>query len=81
MALKNDNVIVQMHLMSGNRQLIAPSMPQMASDGTMQPLRISQRMRLEPIQVEGVAKRMQVSHFIHSLVSRLHKTSLFVFLN
>ncbi|XP_036369681.1 msx2-interacting protein isoform X4 [Octopus sinensis] len=61
LALKNDNVVVQMHLMSGNRQLIAPSMPQLASDCTMQPLRISQRMRLEPIQVEGVAKRMQLT--------------------
>ena len=36
------------------------SLPQQGPDGTVQPLRIAQRMRLEQAQLDGVAKRMQV---------------------
>lgn len=61
LALKNDNCVVQMHLIAGFQQLVKLSLPQQAPDGTVQPLRIAQRMRLEPTQLEGVIKRMNVS--------------------
>jgi len=60
LALKNDSSVVQMHLISGFQQLVKMSLPQQAQDGTVQPLRIAQRMRLEPAQLDGVVKRMQV---------------------
>lgn len=60
LGLKNDQCVVQMHFISGNQPLVKMSLPQQAADGTVQPLRIAQRMRLEQTQLEGVAKRMQV---------------------
>lgn len=60
LGLKNDQCVVQMHFISGFQPLVKMSLPQQAPDGTVQPLRIAQRMRLEQAQLEGVAKRMQV---------------------
>jgi len=60
LGLKNDNCVVQMHFISGFQPLVKMSLPQPAPDGTVQPLRIAQRMRLEQAQLEGVEKRMQV---------------------
>ena len=59
LALKNDQAAVQMHLVFGNPSVARDSLP-WNSDGTTPPLRIVQRMRLEPTQVEGVARKMQV---------------------
>lgn len=60
LALKNDQAAVQMYFVSGNHDVAKCSLPKNA-DGSTPPLRIFQRMRLEPPQVEGVARKMQVS--------------------
>ncbi|XP_052759600.1 msx2-interacting protein-like isoform X2 [Mya arenaria] len=60
LGLKNDQCVVQMHFISGFQPLVKMSLPQPAQDGTVQPLRIAQRMRLEQTQLEGVEKRMQL---------------------
>ncbi|BFZ23307.1 hypothetical protein BsWGS_26345 [Bradybaena similaris] len=59
LALKNDNSYVQMHFIAGNRRLPNQALPQPMQNGALPPLRISQRMRLEHAQLEGVTKRMQ----------------------
>ena len=61
LALKNDQAAVQMHFVFGNPNVARESLP-CNSDGSTPPLRIAQRMRLEPTQVEGVARKMQVRH-------------------
>jgi hypothetical protein len=60
LALKNDNAACQMHFVSGNVDVARDSLPA-NPDGSIPPLRISQRMRLEHAQLDGVAKKMQVS--------------------
>lgn len=60
LALKNDQAAVQMHFVYGNPNIARESLVT-NSDGSTPPLRIAQRMRLEPTQVEGVTKKMQVS--------------------
>lgn len=60
LALKNDQAAVQMYFVSGNDHVAKCSLPK-NTDGSTPPLRIFQRMRLEPPQVEGVARKMQVS--------------------
>lgn len=62
LALKNDQAAVQMHFVHGNRRVAQDSLP-CNSDGSTPPLRIAQRMRLEPAQIEGVARKMQVNTF------------------
>ncbi|XP_066153414.1 protein split ends isoform X3 [Euwallacea fornicatus] len=59
LALKNDQAAVQMWVMSGNEEVARTSLPK-SNDGSTPPLRIFQRMRLEPLQVEGVARKMQM---------------------
>lgn len=59
LALKNDQAAVQMYFVSGNESVAKYSLPKNI-DGSTPPLRIFQRMRLEPPQVEGVARKMQV---------------------
>ena len=61
LALKNDSANVQMHFLAGNKNMIKNTLPQMGQDGTLNPLRIAQRMRLEATQLESVAKHMTVS--------------------
>ena len=58
LALKNDTASVQMHFLTGNKNMINKTLPQIDQDGTMNPLRIAQCMRLEAAQLEDVAKRM-----------------------
>ena len=60
LALKNDQSYVQMHFIAGNRRLPNQALPQPMPNGSLNPLRIAQRMRLEHTQLDGVAKRMQV---------------------
>ena len=57
--LKNDSAAVQLHFLNGNAQLAKTSLPQQ-TDQPMPILRISQRMRLEKTQLEGVDRRIQV---------------------
>ena len=59
LALKNDAAAVQLHFLSGNVSLAKVSLPQMIDQRTPA-LRIVQRMRLEPSQLEGVERRIQV---------------------
>ncbi|RUS87907.1 hypothetical protein EGW08_004323, partial [Elysia chlorotica] len=59
LALKNESSYVQMHFIAGNRRLPSQALPQPLPNGVLPPLRISQRMRLEHSQLDGVAKRMQ----------------------
>ena len=61
LALKNDSANVQMHFLAGNKNMIKMTLPQMSLDGTLNPLRIAQRMRLEQSQLDSVAKHMTVS--------------------
>jgi hypothetical protein len=58
LGLKNDSSNVQMHFVSGNSSLVKHSMPLPSHEPPQ--LRIAQRMRLEPTQLDGVARRMQV---------------------
>lgn len=59
LALKNDQAAVQMHFVHGNPAVAGDSLPS-NSDNTTPPLRIAQRMRLEPAQIDGVARKMQM---------------------
>ncbi|XP_066910249.1 msx2-interacting protein-like isoform X2 [Clytia hemisphaerica] len=60
LGLKNETAAVQMHFLSGNLQLVDQSLPRSAQPNEVPPpLRISQRMKLEPSQLEGVDKRIQ----------------------
>jgi hypothetical protein len=47
-------------MINGFEQLVKLSLPQQGPDGSVQPLRIAQRMRLEAAQLDGVIKRMKV---------------------
>lgn len=58
LALKNDSAAVHMLFVHGNRELSDITLPR-PTPGEEPLLRISQRMRLEPMQVDGVAKRME----------------------
>ncbi|GFQ97688.1 protein split ends [Trichonephila clavata] len=58
LALKNDQAAVQMHFVSGNPGIARASLPTYDVDPS--PLRIAQRMRLEPLQLEGVKKKIQM---------------------
>uniref|UniRef100_A0A182J2U4 SPOC domain-containing protein n=1 Tax=Anopheles atroparvus TaxID=41427 RepID=A0A182J2U4_ANOAO len=59
LALKNDQAAVQMHFVYGNPIVAGSSLPS-NGDGSTPPLRIAQRMRLEPAQIDGVARKMQM---------------------
>ena len=52
--LKNDSASVQMHFVAGNEHMAKDAL-------TPDIIRILQRMKLEPVQIDGVAKRMEVS--------------------
>jgi hypothetical protein len=59
LALKTEQAAVQMHFVFGNKKIAKASLP-VNADHTTPPLRIAQRMRMEPSQIEGVARKMQV---------------------
>ena len=65
LTLKNESAAVQLHFLSGNVQLAKSSLPG-SGEGRSPALRIAQRMRLEPTQLEGVQRRMQVWH-VHTV--------------
>jgi len=59
LGLKNDSAACRFHFVSGNMNVATDSLPA-NPDGTTLPLRISQRMRLETVQLDGVARKLQV---------------------
>lgn len=65
LVLKNDIAAVSMHFIAGNQSLIPASLPPSSNpqDPACNPpqLRIGQRMRLDPSQLDQVSKRMLVS--------------------
>ena len=72
LALKNDSAAVQMHYLAGNGRLAEVSLPQAPANGigsVPPPIRIAQRMKLEPSQLEGVIRRMQVRETLSFLLS------------
>lgn len=60
LALKNDTAAVQMYYVFGNRKVAEDSLP-FNIDGSTPPLRIAQRMRLDKVQIDGVARKLGVS--------------------
>ena len=56
--LKNTTAVMKMHFVSGCYDVAKGALPN-GPDGTL--IRIVQRMRLEPVQLEGVARKMTVS--------------------
>jgi hypothetical protein len=56
LALKNDKALVEMHYLFGNAAVAEHSL-QRNIDGE---LKLSQRMRLEQTQLDGVSRKMQV---------------------
>lgn len=57
LALKNDSVSVQMHFVSGNRDISFRALP--SFNDNMQPLRITQRMRLDQVQLTALERKIQ----------------------
>ena len=61
LVLKNDVAAVGMHFIAGNQGLIRVSLPLQDPVCHAPQLRIGQRMRLDPSQLDQVSKRMMVS--------------------
>ncbi|KAG5674969.1 hypothetical protein PVAND_004913 [Polypedilum vanderplanki] len=59
LALKTEQAAVQMHFVHGNKKIAKASLP-FNADATTPPLRIAQRMRLEPSQIDGVSRKMMI---------------------
>ncbi|KAL7041498.1 hypothetical protein ACKWTF_000801 [Chironomus riparius] len=59
LALKTEQAAVQMHFVHGNKKIAKAALP-INADHTTPPLRIAQRMRLEPSQIDGVARKMTI---------------------
>ena len=68
LALKNDQAAVQMHFISGSPTLAQASLPKTMAEGVTASVKISQRMRLEQAQLEGVARKMQVRQSVIHLI-------------
>ncbi|RXG71746.1 Msx2-interacting protein [Armadillidium vulgare] len=62
LGLKNEQVMVKMHFISGSVEVARGALPE---GSTTSLIRISQRMRLEQSQLEGVARKMQSAYVIH----------------
>lgn len=61
LALKNDSAAVQMHFVGGNPCVAGDTLPR-HTDGSTPPLRIAQRMRLEPAQLDQVHRKMKMEN-------------------
>lgn len=67
LALKNDCAAVQMHFVGGNPGVAGGTLPR-HTDGSTPPLRIAQRMRLEPAQLDQVHRKMKVRHKLRETI-------------
>ena len=76
LALKNDSSSVQMHFVAGSKSLVTNSLSQFGTDSEGTPLRIAQRMRLEPTQLDGVSRRMQVCNALNKRVITVERQLL-----
>ncbi|KAL4703529.1 hypothetical protein ACJJTC_010149 [Scirpophaga incertulas] len=61
LALKNDSAAVQMHFVHGNPAVAGDTLPRLA-DGSTPLLRVAQRMRLEPAQLDQVHRKMKTEN-------------------
>ncbi|XP_073961566.1 spen family transcriptional repressor split ends isoform X2 [Choristoneura fumiferana] len=61
LALKNDSAAVQMHFVGGSMRVAHDTLPR-HTDGSTPPLRIAQRMRLEPVQLDQVHRKMKLEN-------------------
>ncbi|XP_063626010.1 protein split ends isoform X2 [Cydia splendana] len=61
LALKNDSAAVQMHFVGGCMDVAGDTLPR-HTDGSTPPLRIAQRMRLEPAQLDQVHRKMKMEN-------------------
>ena len=61
LALKNDQVPVQMHFVRGNKDITGRALPPY-SEENMQPLRITQRMRIDQTQLQALERKIQVCY-------------------
>ena len=59
LCLKNDSAAVQMHFLAGTLKLAEYALPQSQMAQPPPSLRISQRMRLDATQLDGVEKRLE----------------------
>ena len=59
LCLKNDSAAVQMHFLAGTLKLAEYALPQSQVAQPPPSLRISQRMRLDATQLDGVEKRLE----------------------
>ena len=62
--LKSDRALVQFRLVSGSRQVADASLP----PAEPRVLHIPKRMRLEWAQLDGVARKMEVSRMIDACI-------------
>lgn len=60
LSLKNDQACVQMHFVHGSKNIALDSLPIMENGQPQPSLKIAQRMRLEPSQLEGVTRKIKV---------------------
>ncbi|CAH0725720.1 unnamed protein product, partial [Brenthis ino] len=62
LALKNDSAAVQMHFVGGNPGVAADALARNADGTAASLLRIAQRMRLEPAQLDQVHRKMKLEN-------------------
>ncbi|CAK1555633.1 unnamed protein product [Leptosia nina] len=62
LALKNDSAAVQMHFVGGSAGVAADALSRSADGAATSLLRIAQRMRLEPAQLDQVHRKMKLEN-------------------
>ncbi|XP_045775143.1 protein split ends isoform X8 [Maniola jurtina] len=62
LALKNDSAAVQMHFVGGNPGVAADALSRHSDGAAASLLRIAQRMRLEPAQLDQVHRKMKLEN-------------------
>ncbi|XP_047521792.1 protein split ends-like isoform X4 [Pieris napi] len=62
LALKNDSAAVQMHFVGGSAGVAADALSRSADGAATSLLRIAQRMRLEPAQLDQVHRKMKMEN-------------------
>ena len=69
LTLKNEQAAVQMHYVCGNRNVAVQALPFLENNSAS--LRITQRMRFEPSQLQSLENKIQVTHFIDLFSHRI----------